>query len=176
MILNQHAVALVFTILLWVTNAKASEPYRKFLGCPVPDFIGKWCCDDYQAKCQPCVKVPLCFGCDDYCRKSMPEVCTPLCFTCDDYCQKCEPEVCRPPLSSFLQCPSERRTRGRAARARDECDRGIATETRVLPPQTAGSRFSSRPIVVAPLPSGSRADELVKQSRRRPVNIKTFER
>ena len=102
--LNTYAVAMVFVVLLPATGLLAGEPCRRIFGCPVPDCIGKWCCDDYRPKCLPCVKVPLCFGCDDYCGKRMPQVCVPLCLGYDDYCRKCPPTVCKPPLLHTLRC------------------------------------------------------------------------
>ena len=101
---NTYAVALVLVLLLQTTDSQAIEPCRRILGCPVPDCIGKWCCDDYRPKCLPFVKVPFCFGCDDYCSKRLPQVCVPLCFGCDDYCNKCLPPVCKPPLLHTLRC------------------------------------------------------------------------
>ena len=104
MIFTKHGAAALLAVMMLVSSSNAVEPCRTFFGCPVPDCIGKWCCDDYRAKCPPCVKVPLCFGCDDYCRKPSPRVCVPLCFRCDDYCRKCPPPVCRPPLLSSVPC------------------------------------------------------------------------
>jgi len=147
--LNKHAIALVFATLLLVTNINAGEPCRKFLGCPVPDCIGKWCCDDYKAKCLPCVKVPLCFGCDDYCRKSMPRVCTPLCFTCDDYCKKCQPPVCRPPLLSTLRCVPDRGACGCTTCAPSNCDQGLVTSTPPTPPHTAEAKIATQQVAIA---------------------------
>lgn len=102
--LKTFAVALVLVSLLPATALQAGEPFCRILGCPVPDCIGKWCCDDYRPKCPPCIKVPLCFECDDYCSKRMPKVCVGICFGCDDYCKKCLPPVCKPPLLHALRC------------------------------------------------------------------------
>ena len=170
MILNKHTVALVFATVVLVTNLNAGEPCRKFLGCTVPDCIGKWCCDDYKPKCLPCVKVPLCFGCDDYCRKSMPRVCTPLCFTCDDYCKKCQPPACRPPLLSTLQCVPERRRSGCATSASNNCDNGVLTNNESRLPRIA------RAVGAEPVGAKSKAIETGEQGARRPVIIEIFQR
>lgn len=129
--LNVQPVALVFITMLLITSGNAGEPFRKFLGCPVPDCIGKWCCDDYQGKSLPCIKVPLCFGCDNYCRKTIPRVCTPLCFTCDDYCRKCQPSVCRPPLISTLRCIPKSGGCGSTSRSTKAFGEGVVTGKRV---------------------------------------------
>ena len=175
--LNKHAVGLVFATLLLVTNANAGEPCRKFLGCPVPDCIGKWCCDDYKSKCLPCVKVPLCFACDDYCRKPMPRVCAPLCFTCDDYCKKCQPPVCRPPLLSTLRCVSDRPSCGCTTCSSGRCDQGFVAGKRRVVTRVADARVASRttPEVPAADLAESR-DDSDGQSTRRPVIIEIFKR
>ena len=189
--LNMHAVALVFAMLLLVTNINAAEPCRKFLGCPVPDCIGKWCCDDYRSKRLPCVKVPLCFGCDDYCRKSMPRVCTPLCFTCDDYCKKCQPPVCRPPLLSTLRCVSGREACGCATCSPSSCDQGMLASTPLAPPHIAQVKGANRQPVIAAVGTETvgvktvgvktvgvktKAVETGEQGARRPVIIEIFKR
>jgi len=184
--LNKHAVGLVFATLLLVTNANAGEPCRKFLGCPVPDCIGKWCCDDYKSKCPPCVKVPLCFGCDEYCRKSMPRVCTPLCFTRDDYCKKCQPPVCRPPLLNTLRCVSESRACGCNTGSPSCCDQVIVTGSRLTAPLIAPSKVASRQPAIAAVGTEMvdsktvgtepKAVEVGELNVRRPVIIEMFKR
>jgi hypothetical protein len=95
--------ALAFLVLLSLP-ASARDPLHKLLGRPVPDYIGKWCPDDYCAKKEPCVTAPLCFGRDDYCSKKTPCVSAPLCFGCDDYRRKCPPNVFSRPQCQFLKC------------------------------------------------------------------------
>lgn len=192
---NKHSVASVFVMLMLVSNTYAGDPCRKFLGCPVPDCIGKWCCDDYTPKCLPCVQVPLCFGCDDYCRKPMPRVCAPLCFTCDDYCKKCQPPVCRPPLLGNLSCVPERR-----GCACDSCQptggQSIGSGKRVNPLQIVAAKVASRqPEIIAggaaatrlgvkpaELTDGEPTDteqgdvDAGQQAARRPVFIEIFNR
>jgi len=179
--LNKQAVALVFATLLLMTNVYAAEPCRKILGCPVPDCIGKWCCDDYKSKCLPCVKVPLCFGCDDYCRKSMPRVCTPLCFTCDDYCRKCQPPVCRPPLLSTLRCVPERSGCGSSTSSPGNCDQGSVTNNDRTLPRIAPVKVANRQVAIAAVSTeavGAKplAVETGEQNARRPVIIELFKR
>ena len=193
---NKHAVVLVFATLLLVTNINAGEPCRKFLGCPVPDCIGKWCCDDYKSKCLPCVKVPLCLGCDDYCRKSMPRVCTPLCFSCDDYCQKCQPPVCRPPLLSTLRCVPGQGACGCTTCSPSSCDQGTVISNHWTPSLFAPTKVASHPSAIAPVGTETvpvetvpvetvpaetravetRAVETGEQNARRPVIIEIFKR
>jgi hypothetical protein len=96
-------MVLVSTVVCCST-ARAGNPFHHLVGCSVPDCVGKWCCDDYCPKKEPCVCAPLAFCCDDYCPKKEPCVCTPLNFCCDDYCRKCLPKVCFPPLCDYLQC------------------------------------------------------------------------
>ena len=141
-------VAALVAVMLLVNSAQAGEPGRKFLGCPVPDCIGKWCCDDYTAKSFPCVKVPLCFGCNDYCRKSMPRVCAPLCFTCDDYCKKCLPPACRPPLLSTLRCVPNRASCGCSTCSTGGCDQPMVANGRESIP-----RVSQRHVAMGLTPS-----------------------
>lgn len=172
---KNHAIAVMFTALL-LTTANAGEPCRKFLGCPVPDCIGKWCCDDYRAKCLPCVKVPLCFGCDDYCRKTMPRVCTPLCFTCDDYCKKCQPPVCRPPLLNVLRCVPEPGACGCTPCRTGGCDQANATPVTVTLPQLAQSGSDSRGTAVVEQASDFETEEADQQYSRSPVIIEVFKR
>lgn len=113
---------LVLGMLGWLTlplAADAAEPSCRWFGSAVPDCIGKWCCDDYDAKSLPCVDVPLCFGCDDYCPKALPCGGVPLCFQCDDYCPKCLPPTCSSPLLEHLRCgppPASCRCSGRCDR------------------------------------------------------------
>lgn len=104
---------LVMLITAWipVRPLPAKEPCCHWLGCRVPDCIGKWCCDDYDTKCLPCVDVRFCSGCDDYCGKRIPCTCVLLCPRCDDYRKKCLPRTCTPPLLHNLHCgaPPNRR-------------------------------------------------------------------
>ena len=98
-------VVFLASLLCLLTTASAGDFGHKLLGCPVPDCIGKWCCDDYCPKNAPGACVPLCFRCDDYCPKKVPCVCAPLRFGCDDYCKKRLPKVCSTPrCQSSLRC------------------------------------------------------------------------
>jgi hypothetical protein len=121
-----------------LTTASAGEPCRKLFGCPVPDCIGKWCCDDYRPKNEPCVCVPLRFGCDDYCAKKVPCVRAPLCFGCDDYRKKCLPKVCTKPLYQFLRCGPSRVQCGCGDCGGSTCDGSLASNVKVER-ATAGS-------------------------------------
>jgi len=175
-VMNQF-VAVAFAVILLATSAKAGEPCRKFLGCPVPDCIGKWCCDDYQSKCLPCVKVPLCFGCDNYCRKSLPRICAPLCFTCDDYCRKCQPPVCRPPLLATLQCAPQRASGRCSACATAVCDQAGVTGTPVHVPRVPSADAAKE---VMSIGASARVAESVHapgtQDKSKPVIIEIFRR
>ena len=97
-------LAIVLTSSLCCSPAMAGDLLRGLVGCGVPDCVGKWCCDDYCPKQEPCVCVPLNFCCDDYCQKQEPCVCVPLNFCCDDYCPKCPPRACSPSLCENLKC------------------------------------------------------------------------
>lgn len=181
MILNKHTVALFFATVLLVPHLKAGEPCRKFLGYPVPDCIGKWCCDDYKPKCLPCVKVPLCFGCDDYCRKSMPRVCTPLCFTCDDYCKKCQPPACRPPLLSTLRCVPKCGASRCTTCSPSSCDQGNAMINEPTLPsmprvQVANPQSPIRTVATEAVGIKTKAVEPGGQDARRPVIIELLQR
>ena len=174
---KNHIVTVAFAVMLLANSAQAGEPCLRFLGCPVPDCIGKWCCDDYRAKCLPCVKVPLCFGCDDYCRKSLPRVCAPLCFTCDDYCKKCQPPVCRPPLLGTLRCVPERASHGCNASSSEHCDQVRVTGKLVHGPLVATVNAANE---VISIDSPDKADEPVRdpdvQENPKPVIIELFRR
>jgi hypothetical protein len=95
---------LIASVICSLATASAGDPCHKLFGCPVPDYIGKWCSDDYRAKCEPSVCVPLSFTCNDYCPKNVPCAGVPLRFGCDDYDKKCLPKVCSNPLYEFLRC------------------------------------------------------------------------
>ena len=187
--LKTFAVALVLVSLLPATALQAGEPFCRILGCPVPDCIGKWCCDDYQAKCLPCVKVPFCFGCDDYCRKSLPRVCAPLCFSCDDYCKKCPPPVCRPPLLATLRCVPQRASCGCNVCATEGCDQATVTGKVASEPLVTTARVVNEAISVAAAAKAAEPlrdldtqgtpdaqDNLDAQDNPKPVFIELFRR
>ncbi|MAI31312.1 MAG: hypothetical protein CBE00_02660 [Planctomycetaceae bacterium TMED240] len=176
MILNKHAIALGFMTILLVPNANAGEPGWKFLGCPVPDCIGKWCCDDYRVKSPPCVKLPLCFGCDDYCGKSMPRVCAPLCFTCDDYCKKGQPPVCRPPFLSTLRCFPQRGTSACSTCSSGGSDVGNGTGMRLKPSLASLEKVGGRRSAVAGGGDASELNETGDKNPRRHMIIEILNR
>lgn len=99
--LQRYALLTSLTIcsLVWAGD----RPYVLKRLPSVPDCVGKWCCDDYCSKAQPCIQTPLRLCCDDYCRKILPCLKIPLCFGCDDYCRKCTPPICSPQCTE-LQC------------------------------------------------------------------------
>lgn len=102
---NRLSLAIVLAGCLFCSPVMAGDGLHPFVGCGVPDCIGKWCCPDYCPKQPPCVCVPLDCCCDDYCPKRPPSVCVPLdCCCCDDYCRKRPPQACFPPLCRFLKC------------------------------------------------------------------------
>ena len=104
---NQRWIFGVLAVFFWFSSkSPAEEPCLKWFGCPVPDCIGKWCCDDYDAKCLPRICTPIRFGCDDYCKKELPCGCTSFCFHCDDYCKKCLPCVCASISTASAMRPS----------------------------------------------------------------------
>ena len=108
--MNQKLRFVIFlTSGLCCSPAFAGDPWHRLIGgsligCSVPDCVGKWCCDDYCGKKEPCVCAPLRFCCDDYRPKQEPCVGASLNFCCDDYCRKCPPRVGSPPLFELLKC------------------------------------------------------------------------
>jgi hypothetical protein len=78
-------LAIVLTGSLCCSSAMAGDLFRSLVGAGVPDCVGRWRCDDYCSKKEPCV-------------------CVPLNFCCDDYCPKCPPKACSPPLCENLKC------------------------------------------------------------------------
>jgi hypothetical protein len=115
-------LAVILTSSLWCSTAMAGDLLHSLIGCGVPDCVGKWCCDDYCGKKEPCVCVPLSFCCDDYCPKKEPCVCVPLNFCCDDYCPKCPPKACSPPLCENLKCNPPRVCASCTAGSASSCD------------------------------------------------------
>jgi hypothetical protein len=101
---QQLRFVIVLASGLCCSPAFAGDSWHRLIGGSVPDCVGKWCCDDYCGKREPCVCAPLSFCCDDYCPKKEPCVGAPLNFCCDDYRCKCLPRVCSPPLFEFLKC------------------------------------------------------------------------
>lgn len=74
----------------------ALEPIQKMAsrGFCWPDRVGKFCCDDYQAKPIPCAIRVTRFECPDYCPKPLPCP-VPVKASCrDDFCPKRLPPVC----------------------------------------------------------------------------------
>jgi hypothetical protein len=110
------SVRLTFSILLGLaTHVGAADGYcQKPFGTKAcwPNCVGKYTCDDYVPKCEPCPKPVKCFTCDDYCRICPPLAKPSCCFTCDDYCRK-PFRLCCPPLLHLAEPRTQQVTQPR---------------------------------------------------------------
>ncbi|WP_146599186.1 hypothetical protein [Novipirellula aureliae] len=120
----------------------------------MPDCIGKWCPDDYCAKTEPCVRVPLCLQRDDYCPKTEPCVRVPLCFGPDDYEQKCLPKVCDSPRCDLLGDGLGSNCSGRGEIS---CDGLLLEDTGRLSPVVSSARIVS-PVSIVAKPQRAKAE------------------
>ena len=89
--MKRHIALLVSGLALGlVSQAGAGDFWQGLLNGTAcwPDCVGKYCCDDYVAKCPPYPRPVCCFQCNDYCRKCPPLSKPVNCFTSNDYCRK----------------------------------------------------------------------------------------